>query len=378
MNKLKIGMIGGGIGGQVGKWHRYAINLDGKYDLVAGCFSSNIENGIESAKEIGIDLSRNYPDFKTMAEAESSRDDGINVVSVVTPNHLHASPSIEFLSKNIHVICDKPLTATLEDSYLLQEAVKKSKAHFFLTHNYSGYPVIREMRRIVKDGSLGKIRVIRGGYLQGWLGSKEETSNKQAEWRTDPARSGVAGAVGDIGSHIMHLTEFVTGSKVKEVAADLSSFVEGRRLDDNASILIRMEDGSRGSLAISQVATGEENNVSLSIYGENGALHWNQENPNYAKFSQKNELDRIITRAGAIHQPSSMANTRIPPGHPEAFIEAFGQIYSDAAEVILDNNKDDLLSVLPNIDDGVHIMKFINASVNSSKNNSIWTDLSSI
>jgi len=320
------------------------MSLDNKYELVAGCFSSNIENGINSANELGIDLSRNYPDFETMATKESEREDGIQVVSIVTPNHLHAQPSIKFLSKNINVICDKPLTATMDQATDLYNAVKKSNAHFFLTHNYSGYPVIREMRRIIKDGLLGKIRVIRGGYLQGWLGSKEEESNKQAQWRTDPARSGVAGCVGDIGSHIMHLAEFVTNTRVKEVAADLTTFVEGRMLDDNANILIRMEDGSKGNLSVSQVAIGEENNISLSIYGEKGALHWAQENPNYARFSQIGELDKVITRGSVIQTSESMGHTRIPPGHPEAFIEAFAQIYSDAADVIQNtDNKDELL-----------------------------------
>ena len=377
--RLRIGMIGGGIGGQVGKWHRHAMSLDNKYELVAGCFSSNIENGINSANELGIDLSRNYPDFETMATKESEREDGIQVVSIVTPNHLHAQPSIKFLSKNINVICDKPLTATMDQAKDLYNAVKKSNAHFFLTHNYSGYPVIREMRRIIKDGLLGKIRVIRGGYLQGWLGSKEEESNKQAQWRTDPARSGVAGCVGDIGSHIMHLAEFVTNTRVKEVAADLTTFVEGRMLDDNASILIRMEDGSKGNLSVSQVAIGEENNITLSIYGEKGALHWVQENPNYAKFSQIGELDKVITRGSVIQTSESMGHTRIPPGHPEAFIEAFAQIYSDAADVIQNkDNKDELLKVLPNIDDGLHIMKFINATVDSSNKNSKWINLSVI
>ncbi len=375
--RLKIGMIGGGIGGLVGNWHRYAIRLDDKYELVAGCFSSNIENGINSANELGVDLDRNYPDFKTMAQKESQRDDGIDVVSIVTPNHLHASPSIEFLSKNINVICDKPLTASMKDANDLYNAVKKSKAFFFLTHNYSAYPVVREMRKIVQEGQIGKIRLIRGGYLQGWLGSKEEETNKQAEWRTDPERSGVAGCVGDIGSHLMHLAEFVSGAKVKEVAADLSTFVEGRKLDDNASILIRMNNGSRGNLSVSQIATGDENNITLSIYGEDGALHWQQENPNYAKFSKKGELDRIITRGSAIFDQQAQSKLRIPPGHPEAFIEAFAQIYSDVADIIQGSEQaNDLLKIVPNIDDGFHIMKFIKACVDSSNNNSIWTEVS--
>tara|TARA_B110000014_G_C20043107_1_gene542285 strand:- start:373 stop:1185 length:813 start_codon:yes stop_codon:yes gene_type:complete len=270
------------------------------------------------------------------------------------------------------------MTSTMGDAYKLMEAIKSSKAHFFLTHNYSGYPVIREMRALVKNGELGKIRIVKGSYLQGWLGSKEE-GNKQAEWRTDPKRSGAAGSVGDIGSHTMHLIEFVTGLKCKTVAADLTTFVQGRQLDDDASIMIRMSDNVKGNLSISQIATGQENNFSISIYGEKGALHWSQENPNYARFSKVGHADQIITRGGAIQNENSYAPIRIPPGHPEGYLEGFAQIYSDAADIILGHkDKNKLLELLPSGESGLQIMKFINASVNSSKNNSIWTDLNSI
>ena len=213
--KLRLGMIGGGQGAFIGAVHRIASRIDDRYELVAGCLSSTPEKALVSAKEIGLDPSRSYPDFKTMAEEESKREDGIEVVSVVTPNHMHAAPSITFLEKNINVICDKPLTSTLEDAYALVQAVQNSKAYFILTHNYSGYPVVREMRKMVQKGDLGKIRIVKSSYLQGWLGSKEEDigNNKQAEWRTDPNRSGAAGAVGDIGSHAMHLLEFITNLK---------------------------------------------------------------------------------------------------------------------------------------------------------------------
>ena len=207
--RLRLGMVGGGQGAFIGAVHRIASRIDDRYELVAGCLSSSSDKALVSAKEIGIDSSRSYPDFKSMAEAEASREDGIEVVSIVTPNHMHASPSIEFLKKGIHVICDKPLTATMDEANELHRIVKSSNAHFFLTHNYSGYPVVREMRRLVKEGSIGKVRVVKGMYLQGWLANKEEDKGlKQAEWRTDPSRSGAAGAVGDIGSHTMHLLEF--------------------------------------------------------------------------------------------------------------------------------------------------------------------------
>ena len=374
MSRLRLGMVGGGQGAFIGAVHRIASRIDDKYELVAGCLSSSADKALASAKEIGIASDRSYPDFTTMAEAEAFREDGIQVVSIVTPNHMHAKPAIEFLKKGIHVICDKPMTATLDEAQELYNVVKNSKAHFFLTHNYSGYPVVREMRRLVKEGALGKIRVVKGSYLQGWLAKKEEDNGlKQAEWRTDPSRSGAAGAVGDIGSHTMHLLEFVTNHKLESLAADLSIFVPGRRLDDDASILIRMNNNVRGSLWISQVAVGEENNFKISIYGEKGALHWAQENPNYATLSTHGELDKIITRGGPIHKDSSMANVRVPPGHPEGYLEGFAQIYTDAADVIQGSDKaSHLLDILPNAEDGLHIMKFINASVKSSNNNSEW------
>ena len=379
--RLRLGMIGGGQGAFIGAVHRLSARMDDKYEFLAGCLSSTPEKAELSAKELGLDLTRSYPDYKTMAEQESQRDDGVEVVSIVTPNHMHAGPSIEFLNKGIHVICDKPMTATMDDAHELMRAIKSSKAHFFLTHNYSGYPVIREMRSLVKNGELGNLRIVKGAYLQGWLGSKEEDSgsNKQAEWRTDPKRSGAAGAVGDIGSHTMHLLEFVTGLKCESVAADLTTFVQGRQLDDDASIMIRMSENVKGNLSISQIATGQENNFTISIYGEKGALHWAQENPNYARFSRVGKADQIITRGGAIQNENSYAPIRIPPGHPEGYLEGFAQIYSDAADIILNHkNKNELLELLPGGDSGLQIMKFINASVNSSNNNSIWTDLSSI
>ncbi len=379
--RLRLGMIGGGQGAFIGAVHRLSARMDDKYEFLAGCLSSTPEKAELSAKELGLDLTRSYPDYKTMAEQESQRDDGVEVVSIVTPNHMHAGPAIEFLNKGIHVICDKPMTATMDDAHELMRAIKSSKAHFFLTHNYSGYPVIREMRSLVKNGELGNLRIVKGAYLQGWLGSKEEDSgsNKQAEWRTDPKRSGAAGAVGDIGSHTMHLLEFVTGLKCESVAADLTTFVQGRQLDDDASIMIRMSENVKGNLSISQIATGQENNFTISIYGEKGALHWAQEDPNYARFSRVGKADQIITRGGAIQNENSYAPIRIPPGHPEGYLEGFAQIYSDAADIILNHkNRNELLELLPGGDSGLQIMKFINASVNSSKNNSIWTDLSSI
>ena len=376
--RLRLGMIGGGQGSFIGAVHRLAARMDDKYELVAGCLAATPEKAKVSADQIGLDSTRSYDNFESMAEGEAKRPDGVEIVSIVTPNHMHASPAIAFLQKNIHVICDKPLTSTLDDAYELVEAVSNSKARFFLTHNYSGYPVVREMRSIIGNNELGTIRTVKGSYLQGWLGSKEEDTglNKQAEWRTDPDRSGVAGCVGDIGSHTLHLIEFVTGLRLKSVAADLTTFVDGRRLDDDASILIRMNSGAKGSLSISQIATGEENNLEIAIYGDKGSLKWRQENPNYAIFNKVGKASKIITRGGAIQKGGAMANVRIPSGHPEGYLEAFAQLYSDAADVIRDKeNKEKLLSILPDEKDGLHVMKFINASVESSNQNSKWVDL---
>ena len=378
VNKIKLGMVGGGTGAFIGAVHRIAARMDDKYEFVAGCLSSTPEKSRISANEINLDLNRSYPDFKTMAEEEAKRIDGIEVVAIVTPNHMHAEPAITFLKKGIHVICDKPMTSNMKDALALYSTVKKHKAHFLITHNYTGYPLVREMRSLVKNGELGKIRSVRGSYLQGWLGSKEEDTgaNKQAEWRTDPKRSGVAGGVGDIGSHTLHLIEFITGIKLLSVAADLSIFVKGRKLDDDASILLRMENGVKGSLAISQIAVGEENNLSISIYGEKGSLKWKQENPNEAEFNRVGNHKQILTRAGFTSSKESFAHVRIPPGHPEGYLEAFAQLYSDFADIIRNKEKKKKINkILPNEEDGLHIMKFINSCVQSSHNNSKWIDL---
>ena len=381
MARLKLGMVGGGQGAFIGGVHRIASRMDDHYELVAGCLASSPDTAHASAKELGIDAERSYDDFLSMAEKESSRDDGIDVVAIVTPNHLHYPIAESFLSKGIHVICDKPMTATMDEAYNLYNAVKKNNLHFLITHNYSGYPLVREMKSLVQNGELGNIRSVRGSYLQGWLGSKEEDkgNNKQAEWRTDPKRSGAAGGVGDIGSHTLHLIEFITGIKLHSVAADLSTFVKGRKLDDDASILLRLGNGVKGSLSVSQIAVGEENNLSIAIYGEKASLKWKQENPNQAEFNKVGSHKQILTRASFTPSKGSFANVRIPPGHPEGYIEAFAQLYSDFADLIRNKNgSKNIRKILPNEDDGLHIMKFINSCVYSSNNNSKWINLDTI
>ena len=376
-HRIRYGMVGGGEDAFIGAVHRIAARLDDRFELVSGCLSSDPEKAMRSAESIGMAPERSYTDYKTMASSEAKRDDRIEAVVIVTPNHLHIPVARAFIEVGIHVISDKPLAARLEQTEGLQELVKRQNCIFALTHNYSGYPLIRHARELVAQGTLGKIRVIQVEYAQDWLTEKlEDTGQKQAEWRTDPKRSGAAGAVGDIGSHTMHLLEFVTGLKCESVAADLTTFVEGRQLDDDASIMIRMSENVKGNLSISQIATGQENNLTISIYGEKGALHWAQENPNYARLSKVGSADQIITRGGVIQHPDSFGSIRIPPGHPEGYLEGFAQIYSDAADIIMEHkNKQKLLGLLPNGETGLQIMKFINASVNSSKNNSAWTDL---
>ncbi len=375
--KLRLGMIGGGQGAFIGGVHRIASRIDDRYELVAGCLSSTAEKALSSAKEVGIDLSRSYPDFKTMAEEESKRKDGIEVVSIVTPNHMHASPSIEFLKKDIHVICDKPMTATMNEALEICEVVKNSKANFFLTHNYSGYPVIREMKRLVYEGKIGKVRVVKGSYLQGWLANKEEENGlKQAEWRTDPKRSGGGGCIGDIGTHAFNLIRFITGLEIEELSADIHTFVKGRLLDDNAQIMLRFKGGAKGALWSSQVAVGNENNLKIRIYGENGGIEWRQEDPNYLYYTEFGHPTQRVTRGSGNVSKEAKDVTRIPPGHPEGYLEGFANIYNDVYKKLYaqinNQNYDDSNDCYPTINDGVEGMRFIEIALESSKNNGKW------
>ena len=277
MKRIKLGMVGGGQGAFIGAVHRIASRIDGRFDLVAGALSSDPARAAKSAAE--LDIERSYDNFEAMAVAESARQDGIDAVAIVTPNHMHAGPAIAFLNAGIHVICDKPLAATVEDAKAIESAVSKSKARFFLTHNYTGYPLIRQAREMVANGDLGDLRIIQTEYTQDWLTIAADASNKQANWRTDPVRAG-AGCIGDIGTHAFNLATFVTGMVPNELSAELSSFVSGRQVDDNAFIRLRYQNGARGTIWSSQVAVGCENGLKLRVYGDKGGLEWNQENPN--------------------------------------------------------------------------------------------------
>jgi predicted dehydrogenase len=374
--RLRWGMVGGGPGAFIGAVHRMAARLDDGYELVAGALSSDPQRGIEGAQAAHI--ARAYGSFKEMAAAESRRDDGIEVVSIVTPNHMHYAPAKAFLEAGIHVICDKPLTTTIEDALDLAEMVRRSGLVFGLTHNYTGYPMVRQAREMVLGGELGSLRLIQVEYPQDWLATPvERTGQKQAEWRTDPARSGPAGSLGDIGTHAYNLACFVTGLTCEQVAADVTTFVPGRRLDDNVQVMLRFSGGVKGALWASQVAPGNENNLRVRVYGEKAGLEWRQEDPNQLIFSPLSQPRRTIRRGSAGTGSAAAHATRIPSGHPEGYLEAFAQLYKDLAEQIIAHQEkrspDPKCLMVPGVGDGVAGVRFIIAVLQSARNNSAWT-----
>lgn len=380
--KIRLGMVGGGIGAFIGDVHRMAARLDDRYELVAGAFSSDPARTKESAAEFGVAEDRAYEDFTTMAREERARADGIEAVAIVTPNHLHHAPARAFLDAGIHVICDKPLTASLEDARELQALVKESDLLFAVTYNYSGYPMVRQAREMIGDGALGDIRVVQVEYPQDWLSTDLETSGqKQAAWRTDPKQAGAGGSLGDIGTHAFHLTEFVTGLEVTSLLADLHAFVPGRQLDDNAQMLLRFSNGARGSLWASQVAVGHENGLRIRVYGEQASLEWFQEQPNQLRYSVLGETPRVITRGCSAAGDSANAVTRIPGGHPEGFLEAFANLYRDFADQIQARKNQqatpDNANLMPSVTDGLKGVEFVEKAVASSANGGIWQSLES-
>ncbi len=375
--RLRLGMVGGGRDAFIGAVHRIAARLDDRYELVAGALSADPEKARASAADLGLPAERAYRSFAEMAAAEAERADGIDVVAIVTPNHLHYAPARAFLEAGIHVICDKPLTSTLEDAEALQALVESSGLVFGLTHNYTGYPLVRQAREMVAEGALGPIRLVQAEYVQDWLSTPlEETGQKQAEWRTDPARSGPAGCVGDIGTHAFNLARFITGLQLEELAADLQTFVPGRRLDDNAHILLRFAGGARGMLWSSQVAPGHENGLRIRIYGETGGLAWSQEDPNQMVHTPLGEAPRLLTRGGPSLGGAAARATRIPPGHPEGYLEGFAQLYLDLAEQIearlSGRSADPAAMLVPTVADGVEGVRFIARSVRSSEEGGTW------
>lgn len=374
--QIRLGMVGGGNDAFIGGVHRIAARLDDRYKLVAGALSSTPEKSQASGLALGLPSDRIYDDFKQMAIREARLKDGIEAVSIVTPNHVHYVAAREFLKRGIHVICDKPLTSNLADARKLVKSAESSDALFVLTHNYTGYPMVRQARQMVANGDLGKIRVVQVEYPQDWLTVQQDF--KQAEWRTDPARSGAGGSTGDIGTHAFNLAGFVTGLEVESLAADIQAFVEGRQVDDNAHVMLRFKGGARGMLWSSQVAPGNENALRLRVYGEKGGLEWAQEDPNYLWYSPFGEPRQLITRNGAGAGDMAARMSRIPPGHPEGYLEGFANIYSEAAEAILAHRQGNQPSpdvMFPTVQDGLKGVQFVNACVRSSARNSAWVAL---
>jgi predicted dehydrogenase len=371
-------MVGGGQGALIGAVHRVAARLDGAFQLTAGALSSTPEKAQASGVEVGLAQDRIYAEFTEMAKREARLKDGIEAVAIVTPNHMHLPVAREFLKRGIHVICDKPLTGTLADAKKMQKAAQNADALFILTHNYTGYPLVREAKDRVARGDLGEIRLVQVEYAQDWLAEVPDPGNKQADWRTDPARSGVGGATGDIGTHAFNLARFVTDLVPEELAADLQSFVPGRRLDDNAHVMLRFRGGARGTLWCSQVAAGCENGLRLRVYGTKAGLEWRQENPNELRVTPLGGSTTLVTRGSADTGAAAARVTRIPPGHPEGFFEAFANLYSEAALAIRAHRSGAPLPegvTFPSIGDGVEGVAFVEACVRSSGRNAAWVTL---
>ena len=374
--RIRLGMVGGGRDAFIGGVHRIAARIDDQFELVAGCFSATPEKSLASGADLGLPENRVYASFSDMAAREARRKDGIQAVAIVTPNHMHAPVAMQFLRRGIHVICDKPLTATLAEAKKLAKAAEASGAVFVLTHNYTGYPMVRQAREMVAHGDLGDIRVVQVEYAQDWLSEPiEQTGQKQAGWRTDPAQSGAGGSTGDIGTHAFNLASFVTGLTLESLAADLQSFVPGRRVDDNGHVLLRFQGGARGMLWCSQVAAGNENALRLRVYGTKGGLEWAQEDPNYLWFTPLGQPKRLITRGGAGAGAAAARVSRVPPGHPEGYLEGFATIYAEAARAIRAKEagtSPDADVVFPTAADGVAGVAFVDACVRSSQRNGAW------
>ena len=377
--RMRIGMVGGGKDAFIGGVHRIALRLDGNYELVAGSFSSNFDNSKETGKDLGLAEDRIYETYQEMAEKESARSDGIHVVAIVTPNHLHVPIAKIFAEKGIHIICDKPLALSSEEAIELKNIVENNKIIFALTHNYTGYPMVRHARSLIQKNDLGSIRVVQAEYPQDWLTTKAEDSGlKQAEWRTDPKRSGDGGCIGDIGTHAFNLIRFITGLEVDELSADIHTFVKGRLLDDNAQIMLRFKGGAKGAIWSSQVAVGNENNLKIRVFGENGGLEWRQEDPNYLYYTKFGHPTQKITRGSGSASEEANDVTRIPPGHPEGYLEGFANIYSDVYKRLFaqtnKQNYDQSNDCYPTIYDGVEGMRFIETVLESNNNNSKWVE----
>jgi predicted dehydrogenase len=376
--RIRYGMVGGGPGAFIGAVHRMAARLEGRYELVAGAFSSDAQRTRAMGSQLGLAPERVYESYQEMSRIEGSRSDGIEAVVIVTPNHLHYPVARAFLAAGTHVICDKPLTGNLQDALALHELVKASGRLFFVTYTYGTYPMVSQAREMIRGGQLGTLRVVQVEYAQGWLSSAvEATGSRQAGWRTDPALAGEGGCLGDIGTHAYHLVEYVSGLRTHSVAAELTRFVPGRRLDDNVQVMLRFDGGARGSLWASQVAAGEDNALRLRLYGDKASLCWDQEHPEELRFAPLGAPPQTLRRGGPGVGPWASGVTHLPSGHPEGTLEGFGLLYSEVADAILAvrEHRPPPLTRVATVDEGLDGMRFIDACVRSSRQNAAWVTL---
>lgn len=379
--KLRLGMIGGGEGAFIGAVHRIAARIDDEYELVCGAFSSNAEKSKRSGVALGLDASRVYTSYQELIEKEKQlpEDQRVQVISIVTPNHVHFDPTKMALENGFHVILDKPMTFSLAEAKELEKVVKSTDKLFCLTHTYTGYPMVKEARQLIKSGKVGAIRKVYVEYPQGWLSKFEEGGdNKQAEWRTNPAKSGISGCMGDIGTHAFNLCEYVTGLQVTKLCADINIVVEGRKLDDDGAVLLKFNNGATGVLTASQIAAGEENNVKIRVYGENAGLEWQQSDANTLKVTWLGKPFEIWRTGGGYVSSFATHNTRTPGGHPEGYLEAFANLYRNFALSIKAAIKGEKATPealdFPGIEDGVRGMAFVENVVASDKSNEKWTN----
>jgi predicted dehydrogenase len=382
MRKIRMGMVGGGRGAFIGGVHRMAAALDGQIELVCGAFSSNPEKSKASAEDFFIAPERAYGSFEEMIKAEKQLPEDVRMdfVSIVTPNHLHFAPAKMALENGFHVVCDKPVTFTLAEAKELEKLVEETGLIFALTHNYTGYPMVKQAKAMIKNGEIGAIRKVVVEYPQGWLATKiEDSGQKQASWRTDPTKSGASGCMGDIGSHAENLAEYITGLKIKELCADLTTFVDGRLLDDDGNVLLRFEGGAKGILHASQISVGEENDLNIRIYGTKGGLQWHQMEPNTLLVKWMDKPTQVYRTGVGTLSPEANAHARIPAGHPEGYLEAFANIYRNVAYCIQARLKGDeveaIYSDFPTVSDGVRGMEFIEKLVESSQKGAVWVEL---
>lgn len=377
--KLRMGMVGGGIGAFIGAVHRMAAALDGEIELVCGAFSSDPEKSRASGAELGLPPERVYGSFEEMIRREKKLppEKRMEFVSIVTPNHVHFGPAKMALQNGFHVICDKPLAFNLKEALALEKLVEQTGLFFALTHNYTGYPMVKQARQMIRHGEIGAIRKVVVEYPQGWLSTKLEASGqKQAAWRTDPQRSGIAGAMGDIGTHAENLAEYITGLKISELCADISTFVPGRQLDDDGNVLLHFDNGAKGILHASQISAGEENNLNIRVYGEKGGLEWHQMEPNTLLVKWLDKPVQVYRTGGGTLYPEAQAHTRIPAGHPEGYLEAFANIYRNFARCIRARKEgrepDPVYLDFPTVRDGVRGMRFIERVIYSGKSAKKW------